>query len=275
MDLKTTFQSATFTGNITAAEEDFIYSRVTVYYSDAEDFNIHNASSASTQAFDYNGNFSLTIYGLDCSKKYKYCFFIESAASEAYGSVMELELGYNVELGYKTGEYAKTGYYSSSTTSSIINGYAVPVLKSHMPEKIEGLEFYIKGSTERTQPLIAYIGYMTDPTKASTLTKIKSCTTNVMITKSYSKVMLHLDVSRMELSAVPEDGEFYVGFYPPLKYADIPLGIGHTAKTDSGYIETEGFKGIYSYVTISNGKYTWGVPSSKQPRYVGLLVPGN
>ena len=198
-------------------------------------------------------------------------------SEEVYGDVCEFTteafaLGKELNVWYQNGDFTGSGYFYTTVTSSIINGFGVPVLKSHMPEKLDALEFYVKSVDEEVQPLTAFVGYMTDPDKIATLTVIKSCTNNVNITKSYAKVTLPLSITFEELAIVPDDGIIYVGYYPPEGFNQKPLGCGYTKKTDAGFVETEGDKGIYMYWHVKNSKYVWAVSSSKAPRYVGFVT---
>ena len=270
--VETTFQTATFTGHIHVPAEALEYSRVTIYYSDDAVFNVHSAQSVSTQDFDYNGGFSISLAVPDLSKMYHYCLFVESEGKESFGPVEELTTGYGIDVCYENGTFTGKGYYSSTVTSSIINGFALPMLKSHMPESIGGVIFYIRGSENYFQPLTAYVGYMTDPTKANTLKIIKEQTSKAYVTTSFAKVMLPLELSREELAEVPDDGVLYVGFYPPEGYADRPLGCGYISQTDPGYTETMDHKGLYSYQNVNYASYAWAISSSKVYRYCALLV---
>lgn len=109
-----TYHSVTFIGNVGLAEADLAFCRVTIYYSDSEDFNIHTAQSASTQTFDYNGNFSLCIDGLDCSTAYRYSIHIESMFEEVYGPVLEFETDERVAEVLDLSLYTDVGGYLSS-----------------------------------------------------------------------------------------------------------------------------------------------------------------
>ena len=146
------------------------------------------------------------------------------------------------------------------------------MLKTYVPERIDGLQFYIRAMQEGDQPLTAFVAYMTDHSKVATFKIIHSQTNDIHLTKSYSKVVLPLEIDRDMLADIPEDGVVYVGFYPPEPHAGQPIGIGYTSKTDSGYIETESMKGTYAYRNVSSGRYVWGLSSSKQPRYAGFIT---
>lgn len=271
LEIKTSFQTATITGHIHVPAEALKYSRVTVYYSDSETFNVHTAQSVSTRDFDYNGGFSMTLAVPDLSLRYRYCIFIESEGRESYGSVEELTTDYDIDICYENGTFAGNGYYYSSVTDYIMNGFGMPMFKSHMPEHIDGVMFYIKGTDNYFQPLTAYIAYMSNPTNTSTMKIIKEQTSKAYITKSFSKVMLPLELSREELAEVPDDGIIFVGFYPPEGFENRPLGCGYISETDSEYTETMDHKGVYSRLITGTGLYTWGTSTSKSYRHFALL----
>ena len=122
-----THHSVTFAGNLAIAEDEFPYSRVTVLFSEAGHFNIHTAQSISTQTFDYNGNFSICIDGLEYDTQYEYCAYVETMAEDAYGSVQSfrtlvrkatvLDLSkYESVGGYVGTNYGSTQWVNSSTT---------------------------------------------------------------------------------------------------------------------------------------------------------------
>ena len=122
-----THHSVTFAGNLELTEEALAYSRVTVYFTESGKFNIHTAQSASTQAFDYNGNFGLCIDGLADNTVYEYCIYVETMTDEAYGSVQSfktyvrnatvLDLSQYEEVGgYIGSNYGSTQWANSSTT---------------------------------------------------------------------------------------------------------------------------------------------------------------
>ena len=124
---KKTHYSAAFIGNVGVSESDLAFCRVTIYYSDSADFNIHTAQSASTQYFDYNGNFVLTIDGLKSSSRYNYCISIETLSEVTYGPVMAFETDqriasvldlspYTAVGGYLSSSYGTTQWNNSSTT---------------------------------------------------------------------------------------------------------------------------------------------------------------
>ena len=266
----------TFSGRLDVAHEDLSWSGVTVYYSqDTENFNIHTAASVNASLSD--GTFRLSLFDMKYDASYNFCIHVKVKADEYYSEVCELRTevfgtGKEIHLDYENGAFTGSGYFYQTVTASIINGFGVPVQKIHVPERIDGLQFYIRGIEAGVQPLTAYIGYMTDSAKIGTLKIIKSLTNDVYLTKSYAKVILPIEIDRDELNEIPEDGIVYVGFYPPEGHARKPVGIGYISKSEQSDIDTEGHKGVYSYTNVSSGRYVWAVSSSKTPRYAGFIV---
>ena len=84
-----TYNSATFAGHLNVAASDLSFSQVTVYYSDAETFNMNAAKSASATSFDKDQNFTITLTNLETNKKYKYCVVVEVKSEKTYGDVLE------------------------------------------------------------------------------------------------------------------------------------------------------------------------------------------
>lgn len=113
-----THHSATFIGNVELSETDRAFSRVNIYYSDSSDFNIHTARHASTQAFDYNGNFSLTLEELDSNCHYHYCVSVEVLDEEVFGPVMNFKTEERVAEIMDLSIYTDVGGYLSSSYGS-------------------------------------------------------------------------------------------------------------------------------------------------------------
>lgn len=276
--LKVEGNQVVFSGKLDVSAEDSMYSAVSVYYSEdlSGDFNIHTASVAHSTRF-VDGRFSVSLPELKYAATYRYCVCAKVRSEEVYGDVKEFTtevfgLGRELNIHYETGTFTGSGYFYTTTTSSIINGFSVTLLKSHMPDSIDALQFIVKGIDEEIQPLTAYVAYLTDSTKISTRKIIKSCTNNVKMTKSFSRITLPLSLTREEISMVPDDAVLYVGYYPPEGYNQKPIGCGYTAKTDSGYVETPGHKGLYTYWHVKNAKYTWAISSQKNPRYAAFVT---
>ena len=84
-----TYNSATFTGHLNVAASDLSFSQVTVYYSDAETFNMNAAQRASATSFDKDQNFTITLADLKINTKYNYCMVAEVKSEKTYGDVLE------------------------------------------------------------------------------------------------------------------------------------------------------------------------------------------
>ena len=85
---KVTAATATFTGHLNVAASDLSFSKVTIYYSDAETFNMNAAHSASATSFDKDQNFTITFTNLKYGTKYNYCMVAEVKSEKTYGDVL-------------------------------------------------------------------------------------------------------------------------------------------------------------------------------------------
>ena len=86
---KVTAATATFTGHLNVAASDLSFSRVTVYYSDAETFNMNAAGSVSATSFDRDQNFTIILKNLKYNTKYNYCMVAEVKSEKTYGDVLD------------------------------------------------------------------------------------------------------------------------------------------------------------------------------------------
>ena len=84
-----TYNSATFTGHLNVAASDLSFSQVTIYYSDAETFNMNAAESVSVISFDKEQNFTVTLADLKMNTKYNYCMVMEVKSEKTFGDVLE------------------------------------------------------------------------------------------------------------------------------------------------------------------------------------------
>lgn len=84
---KVTAVSATFSGSLEVPASDLSFSQVTVYYSDAETFNMHAAESVSSTSFDSEQNFTITLTNLKFNTKYNYCVVARVKSEDTYGEV--------------------------------------------------------------------------------------------------------------------------------------------------------------------------------------------
>ena len=98
---KVTATTATFSGHLDVPSSDLSFSKVTVYYSDAETFNVNNASYRSTTSFDGDQNFSINISELKSNTQYNYCVVTEVKSEKTYGEIKNFtttEIGVPVVL---------------------------------------------------------------------------------------------------------------------------------------------------------------------------------
>lgn len=94
---KVTATTATFTGHLDVPASDLSFSQVTVYYSDAETFNMNAAESVSATSFDNQQNFTITLANLKYNTKYNYSMVAEVKSEKTYGDVLDFTTG-NVTL---------------------------------------------------------------------------------------------------------------------------------------------------------------------------------
>ena len=137
-----TATTATFTGHLDVPSSDLSFSQVTVYYSDAETFNMNAAKNVSATSFDNDQNFTITLKNLKYGTKYNYCMVAEVKSEKTYGDVLDFttdnvtlsELsvvpssfkaevsGSVAGLSVEDKEYIKIGILYSSESGKIENG---------------------------------------------------------------------------------------------------------------------------------------------------------
>ncbi len=270
--------SVTFIGRIDVNKADLPYTQVTLYYSATEgieDFNIYRSEKAYITSFDYNGNFEFTLKNIKYGVNYSYCFGVSVRSKDVYTPIKEfstddLNLGH-LEMAYENAPFIGSGYFYSDMSVSIINGYGSPCPKKEFPEYIDAIDFYIIGIEEGLQPLTVFVGYLTDPTNISTWTLIKEETTEVEITKKYTRVTLPIRLTREALKNVPEDRTIEVGFYPPEDFDNKAIGIGFVSRENPWYEETKLENGLYYHKNVASGRTTLQISTTKNPRYFALM----
>ena len=144
---KVTAATATFTGHLNVAASDLSFSQVTVYYSDAETFNMNAAQSLSATSFDKEQNFTITLSNLKYGTRYNYCMVAEVKSEKTYGDVLNFttenvtlsELSVTPEsfkaevrgsvsgLSEVDKEYIKVGLLYSSESKEVENGVGMMV----------------------------------------------------------------------------------------------------------------------------------------------------
>ena len=140
---KVTAATATFTGHLNVAASDLSFSQVTVYYSDAETFNMNAAESVSATSFDNQQNFTITLTNLKYGTKYNYCMVSEIKSEKTYGDVLDFTTG-DVTLS----ELSVVPSSFKAEVSGSVNGLSeqdkeyikVGVLYSTEPGKVENGE---------------------------------------------------------------------------------------------------------------------------------------
>ena len=98
---KVTEVSATFSGSLTVQEADLPFSQVTVYYSDAETFNINDALKMSTTTFNSDQKFTIIVTGLKPNVKYNYCLIAEVKSEKIYSDVKDF-ITYDLDVSSAT-----------------------------------------------------------------------------------------------------------------------------------------------------------------------------
>ena len=86
---KVTATTATFTGHFDVPASDLSFSQVTVFYTDAQTFNMYAAESVSATSFDSEQNFTITLNGLKYGTKYNYCMVADVKSEKTYGDVLD------------------------------------------------------------------------------------------------------------------------------------------------------------------------------------------
>ena len=115
---KVTEVSATFSGSLTVLAEDLPFSQVTVYYSDAEAFNINDALKKSTITFNSDQKFTIIVTGLKPNVKYNYCLIAEVKSEKIYSDVKDFT---TIPLVSPTLDAASEVTYMSATISGKVN----------------------------------------------------------------------------------------------------------------------------------------------------------
>lgn len=115
---KLTEISATFSGSLTVQEADLPFSQVTVYYSDAETFNINDALKMSTTTFNSDQKFTIIVTDLKPNVKYNYCLIAEVKSEKIYSDVKDFT---TIPLVSPTLEAASEVTCMSATISGKVN----------------------------------------------------------------------------------------------------------------------------------------------------------
>ncbi|MBO5861545.1 MAG: hypothetical protein J6Q88_00250, partial [Bacteroidales bacterium] len=212
-----TDRSVTFIGYLDIPQEDLVYSQVTVYYSDAETFSVFESESVTTTFFDYNSSFSVRISGLKAGTNYSYCICIKIRGQEVYGEIghFQTETKPNLKISFETGKVIPgKGYYDAGY---FVNGFALPLLKSDIPEKIDYVRFYLRGMNDGDiKNITSEVGYFTDP-EATSFIPIKSVTIPVTLYTDFTLTDFPIECTKKEIetamSTHPEAVYWGVSYY--------------------------------------------------------------
>ena len=128
---KITATGVAFTGFIDVPSEELAFCKVTLYYSDAESFNIHSSYSATTSSFDYNQNFYISVNDLRPETKYFYCFYLSGKYSTWYSQINEFTTDKEVIpddsedriLLASLSDYSIPGFVRANGTIGVSNNY--------------------------------------------------------------------------------------------------------------------------------------------------------
>ena len=212
-----TDRGVTFIGYLDIPQEDLVYSQVTVYYSDAETFSVFESESVTTTFFDYNSSFSVRISGLKAGTNYSYCICIKIRGQEVYGEIghFQTETKPNLKISFETGKVIPgKGYYDAGY---FVNGFALPLLKSDIPEKIDYVRFYLRGMNDGDiKNITSEVGYFTDP-EATSFIPIKSVTIPVTLYTDFTLTDFPIECTKKEIetamSTHPEAAYWGVSYY--------------------------------------------------------------
>ena len=212
-----TDRGVTFIGYLGIPQEDLVYSQVTVYYSDAETFSVFESESVTTTFFDYNSSFSVRISGLKAGTNYSYCICIKIRGQEVYGEIghFQTETKPNLKISFETGKVIPgKGYYDAGY---FVNGFALPLLKSDIPEKIDYVRFYLRGMNDGDiKNITSEVGYFTDP-EATSFIPIKSVTIPVTLYTDFTLTDFPIECTKKEIetamSTHPEAVYWGVSYY--------------------------------------------------------------
>ena len=213
-----TDRSVTFIGCLDIPEKYLPYSQITLYYSDAEEFNIFTAQTATTTFFDYNSSFSIVLTNLNAGATYTYCLCVKVRGEEVYGDTYNFrtEDEPTLKMSFERGKLINSGYYNETVH---INGFALPLFKEDIPEKFDYVRFYLRGMREDdTKFVTAEVGIFTSATlKQNGFIPIKSVTIPVNLKTKFTAIDFPLECTRKEIEtamkAYPESIYWGLSYY--------------------------------------------------------------
>ena len=164
---KVTSVAAMFTGNIDLPENLRPFSQVAVYYSDKDNFNIHDASCEFTTAFDENGDFNLLLKHLDYGVTYKYCVVVTVKKDQYYGDVLE---------------FATSNFNASLATDLSVSGTANSYIVSETGTyKLKA----VKGNSSEGVGTVAYADVIWESYGTEEVIKVCDIVTDILYVEDY------------------------------------------------------------------------------------------
>ena len=153
---KVTKESATFSGSLTVQEADLPFSQVTVYYSDAETFNINDAMKMSTTTFNSDQKFTIIVTGLKPNVKYNYCLIAEVKSEKIYSDVKDF-ITYDLDVS------SAIDLSSSASASASANCYIISEAGLYKFKTVKGNSSESVGSVASASILWETFGTDTAP----------------------------------------------------------------------------------------------------------------
>ena len=234
---------------------------MTLYYSDAETFNIHSAESVSTSVFDYNSSFSIVVSGLKSGTTYTYCLSVKVKGEEVYGDIMKFKTEDKPTLvtSFEIGTIVpNSGYYYHDIH---INGFALPLYKEDIPDKIDYVRFYLRGMEEDDiRNVTVEVGYFTevDIKSPKSFIPVKTATVPVTFSTNFTLTDLPIECTKNEIESAmassPDAKYWGVAYYLSAEYEAADLaGEGYNYSIGAGYYRDDekysqlGNIGLYRY----------------------------
>ena len=162
---KVTKESATFSGSLTVQEADLPFSQVTVYYSDAETFNINDAMKMSTTTFNSDQKFTIIVTGLKPNVKYNYCLIAEVKSEKIYSDVKDF-ITYDLDVS------SAIDLSSSASASASANCYIISEAGLYKFKTVKGNSTTSVGSVASASILWETFGTDTAPEPSDLISEI-------------------------------------------------------------------------------------------------------
>ena len=276
-----TDRSATFIGCLDIPEKYLPYSQITLYYSDAEEFNIYTAQTATTTFFDYNSSFSIVLTNLNAGTTYTYCLCVKVRGEEVYGDAYEFrtEDEPTLKMSFERGKLINSGYYNETVH---INGFALPLFKEDIPEKFDYVRFYLKGmNDDDTRFVTAEVGIFTNATlEHNGFIPLKSVTMPVNLKTQFTAIDFPLECTRKEIETAmksyPESIYWGLSYYLSDEdiYDDVKMTEDeYNYSVGCRFCDDERYNSI-STIILYRYQDKWSVNTGnlKQPFYVSTIT---